>query len=385
MNTRFDALDLDAYRLPESVEREFLSPCLVVFLDHVRTNLQRMLAHTEGRPDRWRPHIKTTKLPEVYAELLRAGVRCFKCATPLEARRLLERVDAEGVEDADLLVAYPLAAPSMRRVARLAAQHPATRLSVLCEDPAAVAEIDPRLGIFVDVNPGMDRTGVPLERRDAIAELARRAGERFRGLHFYDGHLHGLDVATRRARAHDGYRGLNELRAELETAGMRVSELITSGTPSFLDALAFAGFESTEFVHRVSPGTVVFHDLRSEQEIPDLDLVPAALVLSRVVSRPAQGLVTCDAGSKSIAAEAGDPCAYVLGRPELRALAPSEEHLPLSVSAGHAPPRGTTLLLVPRHVCPTVNLAREALLVEGGRLVDVVPVAAGAHETGRWE
>ena len=90
--------------------------------------------------------------------------------------------------------------------------------------------------------------------------------------------------------------------------------------------------------------------------------------------------VTCDAGSKSVAAEAGDPCAHVLGRPELVARTPNEEHLPLHVSAGPRPARGTMLQLVPRHVCPTVNLAEEAVLIEDGEVRDVVPVAARAHE-----
>ncbi len=133
-------------------------------------------------------------------------------------------------------------------------------------------------------------------------------------------------------------------------------------------------------LHRVSPGTVVYHDLRYEQQIEDLELSPAAMVLTRVVSHPTAGIVTCDAGSKAIAAEAGDPCAYVLGYPGLEALQPSEEHLPLRVRAGARPPRGAPLLLIPRHVCPTVNLAEQAILVEDGRLREVVPVRARAHE-----
>jgi D-serine deaminase-like pyridoxal phosphate-dependent protein len=97
--------------------------------------------------------------------------------------------------------------------------------------------------------------------------------------------------------------------------------------------------------------------------------------------------VTCDAGSKSIAAEAGDPCAFVLGHPELVPLRPSEEHLPLSVRSGPLPPRGTELLLVPRHVCPTVNLAEQAILVENGEVREIAPVSARAHDLllGSWE
>jgi D-serine deaminase-like pyridoxal phosphate-dependent protein len=70
----------------------------------------------------------------------------------------------------------------------------------------------------------------------------------------------------------------------------------------------------------------------------------------------------------------------VIGRPEIVAERPSEEHLPLRVTAGTPPERGEVLMLVPRHVCPTVNLAEEAVLVEGGRVVSTVPVSARAHD-----
>ena len=48
--------------------------------------------------------------------------------------------------------------------------------------------------------------------------------------------------------------------------------------------------------------------------------------------------------------------------------------------AREVPARGEALFLVPRHVCPTVNLAESAVLVESGEVVDVVPVAGRAHE-----
>jgi D-serine deaminase-like pyridoxal phosphate-dependent protein len=98
-----------------------------------------------------------------------------------------------------------------------------------------------------------------------------------------------------------------------------------------------------------------------------------------VVSHPLADRVTADAGSKSIAAEAGDPCAFALGHPGLEALTPSEEHLPFAVRSGQRPPRGTELYLVPRHVCPTVNLAEQALLVDGENIV-VSRVRARAHD-----
>jgi len=104
-------------------------------------------------------------------------------------------------------------------------------------------------------------------------------------------------------------------------------------------------------------------------------------VLTRVISRPAPGIVVCDAGLKSVSADAGVPTCAVAGWPGLRGLAPSEEHGPFAVADGaEAPQIGTLLALVPRHICPTVNLFDHALLIEGGEVVGVEAVSARGHE-----
>jgi len=368
------------YALPADVAARVLTPALVVYLDRVRANLRRVI-ELVGDPERWRPHVKTAKIPEVLAELAHAGVRHFKCATTRELEVLLEALAGAGLHDPDVLVAYAHVGPALARSTALARAHPRARVSILCEDPDEVARIPARLSIFVDVNPGMDRCGIPLERHGLIAAVARAAGARFRGIHAYEGHLHEADLVRRERRAFACYARLLELVAALGRDGLRVDEVVTSGTPSFLHALRFPRWgELGGGVQCVSPGTVVYHDLRSEEQNPGLGLVPAALVLSRVVSHPCPGRVTLDAGSKALAAEAGDPCAQVLGRPELAARTPSEEHLPVDVLDGSVPRRGEALLLVPRHVCPTVNLAEQALLVEGGAVRAVVSVAARAHD-----
>ncbi|MEW6741208.1 MAG: alanine racemase [Planctomycetota bacterium] len=374
---RFDA---SAYELPEESLRTILSPALVIYRDRVRENLARVLSRLGGDPERWRPHVKTAKVPVIFAEFVNRGVRHFKCATTREATLLAATLAAEAIEAADILVAYPVVGPALARLSSLAERHPSIRFSVLCDDPAGLAELPPALSVFVDVNPGMDRTGIPLAEGGAIRSLAARCGARFRGLHFYEGHLGDLPAAARRTRAFAGYGELLSLARDLERAGLEIEEIVTSGTPTFTHAVDYRGFRDAGFRHRVSPGTVVYHDLRSAETLPELGLQPAALVLTRVISHPASALVTCDAGSKSIAAEAGHPVAAVLGRPGLEPRVPSEEHLPLAVVEGRPPARGEVLLLFPRHVCPTVNLAEEALVVEERRVVDIAPVSARAHD-----
>lgn len=378
---RLATLSTTSYELPPALTAQLLSPALVIYLDRVRANIQRMLQYVNGDVSRWRPHLKTAKIPEIFAEYADAGLRQFKCATPREAAVLFETLARRGVQQTDLLVAYPHRGPALQQLGELAAQYPQFRTSVICEDAEVLQSCPQTLGIFVDVNPGMNRTGLPLAEWNSIERLALAAGKRFRGLHFYDGHIHDTTAAVRRAHAHKLYAELLAAKKKLEAADIDVEELVTSGTPTFLYALEFPPFAAlAPCRHTISPGTVVFHDMQYDELLEDLNLQPAALVFSRVVSHPAADIVTCDAGSKSLACEAGQPVAFALGHSELLAQGPSEEHLPFKVTAGPNPKRGTELLLVPRHVCPTVNLAESAVVIDADGQYKICNVAARAHD-----
>jgi D-serine deaminase-like pyridoxal phosphate-dependent protein len=147
-------------------------------------------------------------------------------------------------------------------------------------------------------------------------------------------------------------------------------------------SIAYPGFENANFLHRVSPGTVVYHDATSLTQYPaEYGYAPAALVMARVVSHPQHGIITCDAGHKAVSADAGIPTCVVAGHPELTPLSPSEEHLPLAVAEGATSPRvGDILYLIPRHVCPTVNNFDAALILRNSQVESVEEVSARGHE-----
>ena len=192
----------------------------------------------------------------------------------------------------------------------------------------------------------------------------------FRGLHYYDGQHGELDEPERTAASHAGYDRLLKLVKTIQDSGMSVPEVITAGTPTFPCSLAYKGFYGARFIHRVSPGTIVYCDATSLAQLPaEYGYAPGALVLTRVVSRPHDGIITCDAGHKAVSADAGVPTCVVAGHPELTPLAPSEEHLPMALNRETAgPPVGEALYLLPRHVCPTVNNFDSALLVRDGQI-----------------
>ena len=359
---------------------EALTPALVIYPEIVASNLERTLALLEGDGSRWRVHIKTAKLGHTLRMLVERGIRNFKCATTLE---LLTACEC-GAED--VLFAYPSMGANARRVQELAVQFPRVRVSVLAENEDQVRQWrGSRVGVFLDINPGMNRTGVEQNAVDEIVGLAHAigsAGLKFCGLHYYDGHLGGLAFEERTQVAHRGYDQLLKIVTGIENGGMQVPEVITAGTPSFPAALSYAGFRGQSFAHRVSPGTIVYGDATSLAQLPvEYGYRPAALVVARVVSRPRAGTVTCDAGHKTVSADAGVPTCVALGHDELTPLAPSEEHLPFSVADGARGPHvGDVLYLLPRHVCPTVNNFDCALLARDGEIEAVEKVSARGRE-----
>lgn len=351
------------------------TPLLVVRLDRVRSNLARMaeLLAPHGGLERWRPHVKTAKVPHVLELLIAAGLRRFKSATVREARVLLEVAETNAVA-LDLLVAYSHRGANLGAIVELARRFPRHRLSLLSEDPAHARELAAaNLGVFIDLDPRMGRSGIAFENRSRCAEVASAAGAALRGWHAYEGHVRAATPAERRSVCAPLFDELVELAG---TLGRPEHELVTSGTPTFVEALEHPGLARTN--HRISPGIVVYWDHQSAA-LGQRGFLVAASVLARVVSRPRPGRVTVDAGSKSVDAAVADPCVIVAGRPELVAARPSEEHLPLDVREGPDPELGTLLELEPRHVCPMVNLAERCLLVDGTQVLGLVPVAARAH------
>jgi D-serine deaminase-like pyridoxal phosphate-dependent protein len=366
------------YRI-DNVET-LLTPALAIYPEIVDRNIAATVRLLGGDPNRWRPHVKTAKLGFIMRRMAELGVAHAKCSTTIELATACEA----GMQD--VLLAYPVVGANARRVREIAEAHPSVRISVLVENPAQVAAwTGSRLGIFIDVNPGMDRTGIEQARTPAIIDVARAitaAGLAFRGLHYYDGHVSAEDLAERETQAHRGYDRLMQIVAEVERAGFPVEEVITSGTPAFPFAASYQPFQSGGFVHRASPGTVVYSDATSLTQLPaEWGYQPAAVVVSTVVSHPKAAYLTCDAGHKSVSADAGIPTCAVAGRPDLRPLKPSEEHLPIEIQNGGARPAiGEALYLIPRHVCPTVNNFDVALLVCGNHVVGVERVTARGHE-----
>jgi len=350
---------------------EISSPALILRWEAVEENLRRMIERV-GSPDRLRPHLKTHKLPQIIARLAELGVTKAKAATIAEA----EMAATAGARD--VLLAFPAIGPTVPRLVALVRAFPAVQFSALVDDPAALDALGAachraglELPVFVDLDVGMQRTGIaPDDAAVALyARLARTPGLRPAGLHAYDGHLSQSDLAERTAACDAGFATVVALRDRLRAAGLPVPVIVAGGTPTFPIHARRPDVEC-------SPGTCVLWDAGYAHKVPDLDFVPAAILLTRVISRPGPNRLCLDLGHKAVASEMPHPRAIFPALPDAKPVVHSEEHLVLETPRAADFPVGTVLGAIPWHICPTVALQSFVHVSHANRVDAVWPVVA---------
>lgn len=344
---------------------EVASPALLVYPDRIRENIRRML-RLAGGPGRLRPHVKTHKLAEVVRLQMEEGITRFKCATIAEAEM------AAGAGAPDVLIAYPVVGPNTARLLELAKVFPTTTFSCVADDGVAIQQLAKTfaasgrtLDVLLDVDCGQHRTGVEPgpAAMDLYRLIAASPGLRPGGLHVYDGHIHEPDLAKRTELCVAAFAPVNEFHRGLLAAGLPVPRVVAGGTPTFPIHAKNEAFEC-------SPGTCVFWDFGYADKFADLDFLIAAVVLTRVVSKPGANRLCLDLGHKAIAAENPPPRVRFLNLPEALAISHSEEHLVVDSPQAGRFTVGDCLYGVPRHICPTVALYAEATVIRDGRATE---------------
>src|SRR5262249_28817225 len=126
------------------------------------------------------------------------------------------------------------------------------------------------------------------------------------GLHVYDGHNHQESLVERTEAVQKLLEPVLTFRATLEKKGLPVPRMVCGGTPTFpvFARLDLPGLEC-------APGTCFLNDHGYGTRFTDLTgFTPAALLLTRVISRPTTNRITLDLGYKAVASDppAGKRC-----------------------------------------------------------------------------
>jgi D-serine deaminase-like pyridoxal phosphate-dependent protein len=203
----------------------------------------------------------------------------------------------------------------------------------------------------------------------AARRIASSPALAFGGLHAYDGHLTDADHDRLVEKVEAAFAPVWRLRDDLEAGGLPVSLVVVAGTPTTPILAARGDVE-------VSAGTTVLWDCGQPTISPDLDFLNAAVLLARMVSHPSPGRFCLDIGHKAVASEMPHPRVKIFGLEDAAFPIHSEEQLVVETPRAADFPVGTVVYALPRHVCPTVALHEEAVVVRDGRAVDRWHVAA---------
>ena len=342
------------------------SPALLIYPDRAEENARRMIS-LAGGPQRLCPHLKTHKLAELVQMQMALGINKFKCATIAEAEM------AAGCGALDVLLAYQLVGPKAHRFTQLIKKFPQTTFAAIADDAQAIRELSSvatqdgvRIKILLDIDCGMHRCGVPAGPKavELYRLIASLPGLEPRGLHVYDGHIEDEDSAVREKNCDAAFAPVMSLRHEL--SDLPVPRIVAGGTLTFPIHARRPGVEC-------SPGTCILWDFAYGASYPDLDFLYAALLLTRVVSKPGGNRLCLDLGHKAIGSEKPQPRVQFLNLPDAHPVLHSEEHLVVETGRANEFAVGDVLYGVPKHVCPTVALHSHAVIIQGGAA------------TGRWK
>jgi D-serine deaminase-like pyridoxal phosphate-dependent protein len=367
-----DAGTRSALTVP-SLPADLATPCLVVDLDIVGRNIQRLAVGARERGVALRPHVKTHKSVALARMQLEAGAAGITVGTVGEA----EVMAAGGIDD--IFIGYPVWAVGAR-AERLAAVHRAATLSVGIDSiegaehlAKAVEGTDRPLTVVVEIDSGGRRTGVadPAEVV-RVAATARSAGLRVAGVFTHGGHSYRDPDAPVSAAA-DEVAALGAAADALRDAGHVIERVSAGSTPTAV--LAAAGQ-----VNEIRPGTYLLGD---RQQL-FLGAIPAdglaLVVAATVVSTAVPGQVVVDAGAKTLTK---DRASFLEGFGVLPAYPDAvverlfDYHGAIAIPAGtQAPKLGEIVAIVPNHVCPVVDLFDTFAATRAGAIVGHWPVDA---------
>ena len=340
------------------------TPALVIDLDALERNIERMAGFARAHGMRLRPHAKTHKSTQIARMQIAAGA-VGVCVQKVSEAEVL----ASGGVDDIYISNEVIAEDKLARVAALAGR---IRLAIAVDSTLGIERLahaaraaGTTLDVFVEIDVGQGRCGVAATRAGSLARMVvANDALRFAGLQAYHGgaqHLRRSD--EREAAIRHAVTLASAARASVTSAGVPCPLVTGAGTGSFV-------FESASGVYgELQTGSYVFLD----RDYADNDPTPRApafehalFVRSQVMSRSAAHAVV-DAGHKSHAIDSGLP--RVWGR-ELAFTSGGDEHGILhpraATGADSLPALGEAVWLVPGHCDPTVNLHDHYVCVRGG-------------------
>ena len=362
----------DVPALPGMALHEIQTPALLVDLDALDRNLERMRLFVETHGVRLRAHAKTHKSADIARLQIERGGACGICCQKVSEAEAMVR---GGI--ADILIANEVRDPTkLDRLARLAGH---ARITVCIDDPEAVADLSAAvvkagttLRVLVEIDCGAGRCGIgPGEpSRELALAVSEAPGLHFAGIQAYHGRAQHFATEAERRTAIAAAETLTRQTVKLIAAsGLTCDVVGGAGTGTYPMEAASGVWNELQC------GSYIFMDADYRRVLgPDANagFEHALFVLTSIMSK-APGRAVADAGLKALAVDSGPPVVH--GLPGVACTGVSDEHCQLNDPSGQLK-INQRLRLIPGHCDPTCNLYDWYVGIRGDRVETLWPVTA---------
>ncbi len=342
---------------------EIFSPALIVYPERIESNICRMI-EVSGKAENLRPHVKTHKMTEIIKLQLKYGITKVKCATIAEAEMAAE------AGAGDILLAYQPTGPNITRYFTLQKKYSLVKFSCIVDCEDVIKELSKisrsthrETYVWLDINNGMNRTGIKPGNQalNLYKKITSLPWVKAEGLHVYDGHIHEHDLDARRKICNEAYAPVELLISEINQFTGNPVKVVAGGTPTFPIHAVRKSVET-------SPGTTLLWDYGYSSSFADLNFVHAAILLTRIVSKPEANVICIDLGHKAVGSEMPQPRIKIIGLENYRITGHNEEHMTIETTEADKLKTGEHLYAIPWHICPTVDRYDFVYVAENGKV-----------------
>ncbi|HEU5140167.1 MAG TPA: alanine racemase [Bacillales bacterium] len=355
------------------------TPAIVIDHSKLMHNIKKTADMARKKGVHLRPHVKTHKIPYIARKQVEAGAVGITVAKVTAAEVMADH----GIDD--IFVAYPLV--TEQKIQKAIALNDRIRLIVAADSltgakllSSAAEERNTTLEVWLEVDTGLRRTGVPYDQAVELAKQINALPNLYlAGIYTFRGPLlNGESTLRLQEAGEEEGRIMVALAEQIRKEGIAIRDVSVGSTQTSAYAAEVPG------VTEVRPGTNVFNDAMQISYGCCTEEECAATVRATVVSRPYEELAIVDGGSKTFATDVqpGEPpinlngYGKVVGHTNVAFKGMKEEHGILHIDGETDLKIGDVVEIIPNHICSTVNLHNEVWIKDENGRYEAYPVLA---------
>lgn len=348
------------------------TPYLKINNEKLLTNIKTMQGFAHEQGIELRPHFKTHKTIEIAKLQKKAGAVGFTVSKLSEAETLV------GHGFSNILIAYPVVGE--RNIKRFLDLSEKVKISVAMDDIDSIKTLGKafeskgkKIDLLLEIDTGLNRLGVLPKEGINRAELIKNIpGINFIGLLTHAGHSYGANnIEEVKLIGEDEGKTTVGLAQEMSAKGIGVNVISVGSTPTVLYSGKIKG------VTEIRPGNYVFYD-NTQISLGVVKEDQCSLtVVSTIVGHPTEKRFIIDAGSKTLALDAGahgkttvKGYGRIKGHGNLSITKLSEEHGIVEINGGSDLKIGDMIEIIPNHCCPVVNLSDKLHVFSNNTKID---------------